>query len=277
MEQFPCAFEFSERLLITIHSHIYSCQFGNFIGNNQRERIELGWDLDLQPPSLSFPFHTQASEEETDCQWEVTASSMLQHQLCVYRDRSHSNNSYLCLCLLVFSDLDCLAAVWHEYRLRERTHSLWSYIWTNRADYINPLYRPNHSQTQGLLRPSTAPYCFKYVLTISPNVHSQCGQCVGERMGFYYRILSLNVFPFFHLDFGVGFTTDLIVGCILDNLSRITWGPSKRRHNSWRSSWLHTKKYDKAGPPYSGEFFWLNIMISHYVFISFIINRKSLR
>ncbi|XP_067454795.1 myotubularin-related protein 7a [Thunnus thynnus] len=88
MEQFPCAFEFNERFLITIHSHIYSCQYGNFIGNNQRERIELG--------------------------------------------------------------------------LRERTHSLWSYLWTNREDYINPLYRPDHSQTQGLLRPSTAPYCFKF-------------------------------------------------------------------------------------------------------------------
>ncbi|KAF1384304.1 hypothetical protein PFLUV_G00116950 [Perca fluviatilis] len=88
MEQFPCAFEFNARFLITIHSHIYSCQYGNFIGNNQRERIELG--------------------------------------------------------------------------LRERTHSLWSYLWKNQADYINPLYRPDHSQTQGLLRPSTAPYCFKF-------------------------------------------------------------------------------------------------------------------
>uniref|UniRef100_A0A667ZLA5 Myotubularin related protein 7a n=1 Tax=Myripristis murdjan TaxID=586833 RepID=A0A667ZLA5_9TELE len=88
MEQFPCAFEFNERFLITIHSHIYSCQYGNFIGNNQRERKELG--------------------------------------------------------------------------VRERTHSLWMYLWTNRTDYINPLYRPDHSQTQGLLRPSTAPYCFKF-------------------------------------------------------------------------------------------------------------------
>uniref|UniRef100_A0A672Z1U6 Uncharacterized protein n=1 Tax=Sphaeramia orbicularis TaxID=375764 RepID=A0A672Z1U6_9TELE len=80
MEQFPCAFEFNERFLITIHSHIYSCQYGNFI------------DLNLLPS----------------------------------------------------------------------THSLWSYLWTNRTDYINPLYRPDHSQTQGLLRPSTAPYCFKF-------------------------------------------------------------------------------------------------------------------
>ncbi|XP_068182181.1 myotubularin-related protein 7a [Antennarius striatus] len=87
-EQFPCAFEFNERFLITIHSHIYSCQYGNFVGNNQRERIELG--------------------------------------------------------------------------LRERTHSLWSYLWANKADYINPLYRPDHSKTQRLLPASTAPYCFKF-------------------------------------------------------------------------------------------------------------------
>ncbi|KAM9740637.1 myotubularin-related protein 7a [Menidia menidia] len=88
MEQFPCAFEYNERLLVSIHNHIYSCQYGNFIGNNQKERIGIG------------------------------------------------------VC--------------------EKTHSLWSYLWTNRADYTNPLYRPNHSQTQGLLRPSSAPYCFKF-------------------------------------------------------------------------------------------------------------------
>ncbi|XP_034037794.1 myotubularin-related protein 7a [Thalassophryne amazonica] len=88
MEQFPCAFEFSERFLIIIHSHIYSCQYGNFIGNNQRDRVELG--------------------------------------------------------------------------VHERTHSFWSYLWQNRLDFINPLYRPDHTQTQGVLRPSTAPYCFKF-------------------------------------------------------------------------------------------------------------------
>lgn len=88
MEQFPCAFEFNERFLITIHHHVYSCQFGNFICNNQRGRIQL--------------------------------------------------------------------------KVQKRTHSLWSYLWTNRVNYINPLYRSNHSQTQGLLRPSTAPYCFKF-------------------------------------------------------------------------------------------------------------------
>ncbi|KAM3912322.1 phosphatidylinositol-3,5-bisphosphate 3-phosphatase MTMR8-like isoform 2-T2 [Leptodactylus fuscus] len=41
MEQFPCAFEFSEKYLLEIHDHVYSCQFGNFIGNSQKERQEL--------------------------------------------------------------------------------------------------------------------------------------------------------------------------------------------------------------------------------------------
>ncbi|XP_061440167.1 myotubularin-related protein 7 isoform X4 [Rhineura floridana] len=41
MEQFPCAFEFNERFLIHIQHHIYSCQFGNFLCNSQKERREL--------------------------------------------------------------------------------------------------------------------------------------------------------------------------------------------------------------------------------------------
>lgn len=37
-EQFPCAFEFNEHFLITIRTHVYSCHFGNFLGNCQKER-----------------------------------------------------------------------------------------------------------------------------------------------------------------------------------------------------------------------------------------------
>ncbi|XDA80003.1 hypothetical protein R6Z07F_009995 [Ovis aries] len=40
-EQFPQAFEFNEAFLLQIHEHIHSCQFGNFIGNCQKEREEL--------------------------------------------------------------------------------------------------------------------------------------------------------------------------------------------------------------------------------------------
>ncbi|XP_067114254.1 myotubularin-related protein 7-like [Osmerus mordax] len=86
-EQFPCAFEFNEHFLIQIHTQVYSCQYGSFLGNSQKERRDL--------------------------------------------------------------------------RLRERSHSVWIQLWRDRAEYMNPLYRADHSQTQGVLRPNTTPYCFK--------------------------------------------------------------------------------------------------------------------
>ncbi|XP_056135639.1 myotubularin-related protein 7b [Lampris incognitus] len=86
-EQFPCAFEFNERFLIAIHTHVYSCQYGTFLGNCQKERRDM--------------------------------------------------------------------------RLRERSHSMWSHLWRDRADYTNPLYKAEQGQTQGVLRPNTTPYCFK--------------------------------------------------------------------------------------------------------------------
>ncbi|KAM4708522.1 phosphatidylinositol-3-phosphate phosphatase MTMR7 isoform 1-T1 [Discoglossus pictus] len=88
MEQFPCAFEYNERFLVHIQHHIYSCQYGNFLCNCQKERREM--------------------------------------------------------------------------RIQERTYSLWSYLWKQRMDYMNPLYRPDHSQTQGTLRPNTSPSNFKF-------------------------------------------------------------------------------------------------------------------
>ncbi|KAG7390672.1 hypothetical protein PHYPSEUDO_007134 [Phytophthora pseudosyringae] len=40
MVQFPSAFEFNERYLILILDHLYSCRFGTFLYNSQRERLE---------------------------------------------------------------------------------------------------------------------------------------------------------------------------------------------------------------------------------------------
>ncbi|XP_077000494.1 phosphatidylinositol-3-phosphate phosphatase MTMR7 [Tamandua tetradactyla] len=88
MEQFPCAFEFNERFLIHIQHHIYSCQFGNFLCNSQKERQEL--------------------------------------------------------------------------KIQERTYSLWAHLWKNRADYMNPLFRADHSQTQGALCLPAVPCSFMY-------------------------------------------------------------------------------------------------------------------
>ncbi|KAK3728847.1 hypothetical protein QZH41_020231 [Actinostola sp. cb2023] len=38
LQQFPFAFQFNERFLLTLHDHVYSCQFGTFLGNCERER-----------------------------------------------------------------------------------------------------------------------------------------------------------------------------------------------------------------------------------------------
>lgn len=39
MIQFPTAFQFNEHFLVTLHDHIYSCQFGTFLGNCERDRV----------------------------------------------------------------------------------------------------------------------------------------------------------------------------------------------------------------------------------------------
>lgn len=41
LNQFPYAFQFNERLLLELHDHVYSCQFGTFIGNCEKDRIDL--------------------------------------------------------------------------------------------------------------------------------------------------------------------------------------------------------------------------------------------
>ncbi|KAM8842285.1 phosphatidylinositol-3-phosphate phosphatase MTMR7-like isoform 1-T1 [Synchiropus picturatus] len=86
-QQFPCAFEFNECFLVAIHTHVYSCQFGNFLGNSQKEKRDM--------------------------------------------------------------------------RLHERSHSVWPQLWSERAEFFNPLYKAELSQCQGVLRPNTSPFCFK--------------------------------------------------------------------------------------------------------------------
>ncbi|XP_065282966.1 phosphatidylinositol-3,5-bisphosphate 3-phosphatase MTMR6 [Dermacentor albipictus] len=41
MHQFPSSFQFNERFLLTIHDHVYSCQFGTFVGNCEKDRLDL--------------------------------------------------------------------------------------------------------------------------------------------------------------------------------------------------------------------------------------------
>nr|XP_006824875.1 PREDICTED: myotubularin-related protein 8-like [Saccoglossus kowalevskii] len=87
-QQFPCAFQFNERFLLTLHDHVFSCQFGTFLGNCEKERL--------------------------------------------------------------------------EHRLSEETYSLWGYLQSRMTDYVNPLYRKDHSVTKGVMIPNTSPQCFKF-------------------------------------------------------------------------------------------------------------------
>lgn len=41
MQQFPTTFQFNERFLLTLHEHVHSCQYGTFIGNCEKDRIDL--------------------------------------------------------------------------------------------------------------------------------------------------------------------------------------------------------------------------------------------
>lgn len=48
--QFPCSFQFNEHFLITILDHLYSCRFGTFLFNCERERKEN--ERETKTPSL---------------------------------------------------------------------------------------------------------------------------------------------------------------------------------------------------------------------------------
>ena len=55
-EQFPCAFEFNELFLIAIHTHVYSCHFGNFLGNSQKERRDMRYTQNVCLQRLASVF-----------------------------------------------------------------------------------------------------------------------------------------------------------------------------------------------------------------------------
>ncbi|KAL1114919.1 hypothetical protein AAG570_007743 [Ranatra chinensis] len=40
-QQFPSVFQFNECFLLTLHDHLSSCQFGTFVGNCEKDRIDL--------------------------------------------------------------------------------------------------------------------------------------------------------------------------------------------------------------------------------------------
>lgn len=41
MCQFPTAFQFNERFLLVLHDHLFSSQYGTFLGNCEKDRVDL--------------------------------------------------------------------------------------------------------------------------------------------------------------------------------------------------------------------------------------------
>ncbi|KAG7525105.1 myotubularin-related protein 6 [Solea senegalensis] len=113
-EQFPQAFEFSEWFLLQIHEHVHSCQYGNFLGNNQRQREEL--------------------------------------------------------------------------HLRERTHSLWAFLMSEKHNHLNPFYSPAYVESHPVLEPSTLPYHFKFWR----NMYHQFDRSMHPRQSILITVLTLR-------------------------------------------------------------------------------------
>lgn len=73
--------------------------------------------------------------------------------------------SILHILQFIRTKIGCFQACFLYNRIQERTYSLWAHLWKNRADYKNPLFRADHSQTQGTLHLPTTPcnFMYKYV------------------------------------------------------------------------------------------------------------------
>ncbi|KAJ3415177.1 hypothetical protein HDV05_005457 [Chytridiales sp. JEL 0842] len=72
--QFPTHFEFNEKFLLTLNTHLYSCQYGNFIFNNEKERATFTY---RPPTSTSAPSSSRglSLEESSYSIWDyITAN-----------------------------------------------------------------------------------------------------------------------------------------------------------------------------------------------------------
>ena len=105
-QQFPFVFQFNDRLLLGIHDHVHSCQFGTFVGNCQKDRIDLRY--------FSFAF-----SQITHDSWKL-----------------RNQDDY---------ELVIFIPTLYLYRVEEKTYSLWGYIANHMNEYLNPLYRPDYN------------------------------------------------------------------------------------------------------------------------------------
>ena len=46
LQQYPCSFEFTEEFLIFLFEHAYASEFGSFLGNCERDKMQFGIKID---------------------------------------------------------------------------------------------------------------------------------------------------------------------------------------------------------------------------------------
>lgn len=95
-KQFPNSFEFNEHFLITILDHLYSCRFGTFLCNTERERVTEGTQQNRQvycrcstranPVALSA-FRTDL-KHKTVSLWSFTNAAPEQYRNPLYGGRN---------------------------------------------------------------------------------------------------------------------------------------------------------------------------------------------
>lgn len=91
-KQFPHALEFNEHFLITILDHLYSCRFGTFLCNTERERVQEGnfdfYFLDFYESHLIILF--SELKKNTVSLWSFINASMDQYRNPLYGGRHSS-------------------------------------------------------------------------------------------------------------------------------------------------------------------------------------------
>jgi hypothetical protein len=76
IKQYPTRFEFNEKMLSELHYHVYSCQFGTFLFNNEYERFK------NQPQSKTYSIwdHLNSSRDQfTNSKYDPTLDQDISH------------------------------------------------------------------------------------------------------------------------------------------------------------------------------------------------------
>ena len=96
-QQFPTAFQFNERYLLALHDHVYSCQFGTFIGNCEKDRVDLRSVFILIIVIVRCRYHEQLPPvfAKTITVYLLTSVGLITHNI-----SSEAENSFISAILL---------------------------------------------------------------------------------------------------------------------------------------------------------------------------------